>query len=204
MPRKPKILKDFSRYTDSEIDDFAQGVIDGLTANADFPTPQPTVAVLTTAKNEYTTALAAAGGGGEMETQIKNQQRVALEDVLAQEADYVDLASGGDAAKILSTGFKVSKTPQPQGERARPGNVRVTSPAKGQLDCRCDPVDGARMYDWSVQKQNSTDAPIRKQTPSAKLLLTDLQSGAEYGVKVVSLGTNPILNWSDEIKSFVL
>jgi hypothetical protein len=162
MPRKPQILKDLSRYTDSELDDFAQGVIDGLTGNADFPTPQPTIAALTTGKQAYSTALGKADGGGEQETQIKNDTRAALEDLLGLEADYVQLASGGDVAKILSTGFKVSKTPQPAGERPKPGNLRVTSKAEGQLDCRCNPVEGAKMYEWQIRKIDSTDGAITK------------------------------------------
>jgi hypothetical protein len=204
MPRKPKILKDFSRYTDSELDDFAQGVIDGLKTNADFPTPQPPVADLTTLKNEYSTALGQADGGGEMETEIKDQKRTALEAMLQDEADYVELAAGDDAAKILSTGFKLSKTPQPQGERPKPGNLRVTSKAEGQLDCRCDPVDGARMYEWSITKMDSTDAPIVKQTTAARLTLYGLESGKRYAVRTTSLGTHEAKNWSDQITSIVL
>ena len=53
-------------------------ILKGMTGNANYPTPSPTLALVTTALDDFTTALANAAGGGITLTAIKNDKRAAL------------------------------------------------------------------------------------------------------------------------------
>ena len=58
-----KVSLGFAKFSDVELDNFAQGVIDRMTGNATYPTPPVTLANLQTAKNDFATKIAAAPGG---------------------------------------------------------------------------------------------------------------------------------------------
>ena len=59
-----KVSLGFAKLPDTELDNFAQSVIDAMTGNATYPTPPVTLANLQTAKNDFTAKVAAAQAGG--------------------------------------------------------------------------------------------------------------------------------------------
>ncbi len=123
--RKPKVLIDFSRYTDAELDQVAATIIAAMTDNTNFTTPVPALSLLSTALTAYRNALSAAAMGGEADTIFKDQQREALEELLVPLGLYVELESNGDEAVMLSSGYKVSKQPTPVGQLPKPSNFKV-------------------------------------------------------------------------------
>src|SRR6266446_8120173 len=104
------------------VDNFAQGVIDGMTGNAAYPAPPVTIANLQAAKNDFTAKIAAAQSGGPPDTAAKNNSRQTLLGILRQEAGYVQINCNNDMAVLLSSGFQAMSTnrgkaplDQPQG-----------------------------------------------------------------------------------------
>jgi hypothetical protein len=59
-----KVSLGFTRLPDTELDNFAQSVIDRMTGNATFHTPHVPTADLQTAKNNFTAKVSAAQAGG--------------------------------------------------------------------------------------------------------------------------------------------
>ena len=70
-----KVSLGFGRLPDTELDNFAQGVIDALTGNAAFPAPPITLVNLQAATDDLTAKMAAAQTGGPADTAAKNNSR---------------------------------------------------------------------------------------------------------------------------------
>src|SRR5438105_967815 len=73
-----KVSFGFGRLSDTELDNFAEGVVKALTGNAAFPTPPVTLANLQAAKDDLSAKMAAAQTGGPADTAAKNNSRQAL------------------------------------------------------------------------------------------------------------------------------
>ena len=91
----------------------ATAIVDQMTGNASFPTPNPALVDVTT----KTTALEAAQSAADAIKQASKSQTVLLnltEDdldaLLSQLADYVNNTAAGDEQMILSSGFDVIDT----------------------------------------------------------------------------------------------
>ena len=103
----------------------AQTIVIALTNNPSYPTPSPTLASITTAINDFATAIANAANGGKELTAIKNAKREALCALLRQLASYVHVACGGVLAALLSSGFPIQKAHAHS--RGRAARTRDTS-----------------------------------------------------------------------------
>jgi len=201
--RTPKVLIDFSKFTDSELDQQAEAIVVAMTGNADFPTPVPPLADVTDTINNYQEGLTKAATGDHTAVEIKDQRRQDLENILRQLGLYVQAQSGGDPALIVSSGFKMSKTPSPVGPLPKPTGFEVMPQGKGEMKLAVDKEDGAKTYQFEYKLTTATDWIIKMSTKS-KLLLTGLESGKEYDFRVVPIGASDIREYSDEISSFVL
>src|SRR4051794_20700789 len=102
-----KVSFGFGRLSDTELDNFAQGVINAMTGNAAFPTPPVTLADLQTAQSDFTAKMAAAQTGGVADTAAKNNSRQSLITMLRDVAAYVQIRCNNDAAILLGSGFEM-------------------------------------------------------------------------------------------------
>ena len=105
-----RVATNFGRLSDTELDNFAQGVIDALTGNATYPTPPVTLANLQAAVDDYTAKMAAAQTGGVADTAAKNNSRNTLEEMLRKVAAYVQMMCNEDPVLLLSSGFQMQST----------------------------------------------------------------------------------------------
>jgi len=99
-----------------ELLQLALTLINGLTGNADFTTPDPALSVITALRTALQAALTARN---DAQTALNNKNdllkaaRTALEAALTSLVEYINKQSGGDEAKIASTGAAIADTPQP-------------------------------------------------------------------------------------------
>ena len=103
-----KIKLALKKLTAEQLIQFIRQIINNLLGNLYFPTTTPTSAVVTTAVNDYETALnkeKAAYEAAKALTVIAHQKRTALELLANQLGNYIENASGGDEAKIKSSGM---------------------------------------------------------------------------------------------------
>src|SRR5437762_4741487 len=140
-----KVSFGFGRLSDTELDNFAQGVIDAMTGNAAFPTPPVTLANLQTAQTDFTARMAAAQTGGVADTAAKNNSRQALITMLRDVAAYVQIRCNNDPAILLSSGFQMQSTNRAQVELTKPVSFALTNGSTGQVIARVDPVKNANM-----------------------------------------------------------
>ena len=203
--QKQKLITDFTKYTDKELDEKVSQIIEALTtepAITYFPTPQPAITVVEDKLEVYSDALANIGKGT-LSTGAKNLAREDLETTMSSLGFYLEQASGGSLVKKLSTRFDLSKIRTPKGELPAPDNVTLEPSRKGKLEGRCEPVDGARSYNWYI-RQVGQEVWKDFSTTKARILFEDLESGKEYEMKVVAVGSNPVRNFSKVVTSFAV
>ncbi len=189
--RKQKVIVDFSKKADTELDQKAAQIIEALSnppGSVNFPTPAPTIVIVQGKLDAYTEALADLGKG-KISTAIKDAASKDLEEKLADLGAYVETTSNNDVVKMLSSGFDVSKLPSPIGTLPEPENVKLMAIAKEQFEGSCTKVNGAKTYQWEIKQVTATAWTI-KTTTKTKVLFTGLESGKEYEMKVVAIGTS--------------
>lgn len=203
-----KIATGFGRYTDSELAEKAQHIVNSLTGNAAYPTPAPTLATVQSAVDLFTTALANQASMGKQGTLIKNQRRQELEQLLNTLALYVQTQGGSDMVTLQSSGYDLQKGKgTPIGILPKPSNVKVEpGPNPGSVKISLDAIEGANtyLYQYSDTPANGTTVWQNVYGSKSTYLIDSLNSGKQYAFRVCGIGTDPTLVYSDVISSYVL
>ncbi len=123
-------------------------VIFKLTGNAYFPTPPVKTTDMQVAGDAFKLAIENALNGGKNERQIRDGMIPALQDMLNKQAEYVRMMSGGDAAKLGSSGFEMAKVPAPIGPINAPKRVKaITSSVSGNINLSWTGAHGVKSYE---------------------------------------------------------
>jgi len=104
---------ELSKKTNPELVISSENVVTKMTGNANYTTPNPTLAFITALILAFKTSIESALDGGKALKAIQAQKRKDLLSGMGLLAAYVQFASGGDATKITSSGMGVrnSRTP---------------------------------------------------------------------------------------------
>jgi hypothetical protein len=184
-----------------------QTIITSLTGNASYPTPDPTLAAVTTALNDFTTALANAADGGVTLTSIKNDKRAALVALLRDLANYVQVACNGDLTVLLSSGFPIQKPQRnPIGVLPAPVNLTVNlGSLTGELDAVVPPVFGASVYNWRLTATNAPTVIVQTaQTTGGRTTFSGLTPGVAYTAQVNAVGAAGPSDWSNPVSKMAV
>jgi hypothetical protein len=173
-------------------------VVNGMTGNAAFPTPDPKIADVVAARDAYIAAVDAAKDST-IAVAVRRQLRQALVALLRKLALYVQAASGGDLPTLLSSGFTAQRVRQPVGELTAPINLRLSrGKTSGQIVARFTPLAKAGAYEWRYAMSTTPLAWERADTTlAAKTTLQGLVPGMQYIVQVRAIGTAGPSDWSD-------
>lgn len=204
-PPKKKMAKaklELKKKTDQELLAFAQAHKAAMTGNANFTTPIPAAAAYDTAITNFNNALAALAAARTAVNQAmtnKETARTALEALTTQRGDYVDLTSGGDEAKIESSGFGVRGPSAPVGELPAPANLSSSyGDNDGEIDLSWNPVRGASSY--QIECKINSDAGVWQHATNANgssVTVKDLVGGTVYAFRVRANGAAGPGAWSD-------
>ena len=106
-------IKGFRKMTDVDLIARATTIANQMTGNANYPTPPVDPNTLKTTIADFSTAVAAALGGGVSQTAEKDKVKDRLVHMLSQLVAYVEATAGTDLAIFTSSGFqaKPPKTP---------------------------------------------------------------------------------------------
>jgi hypothetical protein len=191
-------LTAFTTATDAELMVFSQHVITGMTGNAAYPAPTPTLADLTAALNAFKVA-ASAAMDSRRQIVIRKQRRAVLIGMLRNLALYVQLACGGDLPTLMSSGYTAQRTRQPVGPLPAPANLRLKrGPNSGQITARCNRTPQAGAYEWRYAYAATPTAWVEvDSTFAASVVIEGLVPTTQYIVQVRALGTNGPSDWSD-------
>jgi hypothetical protein len=188
----------FAKLPDAQVDNFAQGVIDGMTGNAAYPAPPVTMANLQTTLNDFVAKTAAAKLGGPPDTAAKNNSRQALLGLLRQLASYVHIHCHNDMAVLLSSGFQAMSTNRTPAPLEQPQGLVIKNGISGQLVASVNPVKNTRMYEGRIKGPTGDWLPSAFASDSQHITFDGLTPGTMYTVQVRSLGgSTGQSDWSD-------
>lgn len=165
-------------------------VVDMMTGNLYYPTPAPTLAIVTTATDKYDDAYQDAILGGITDTAMLKLRRNDQYVIIKQLAAFVQEASEGDEEKILSSGFGVKRKPGAPQLPATPQNLRVkTTDNAGEYSLIFKSVKGSKMYRY--EHSTTPDEPeswrVVKEISRARCILDGFISGTRNYFRVIAL-----------------
>lgn len=202
--QKLKIISSFTRLSDASFESTAQHILASITGNGNFPTPNPTIAVLQDAVTRYTNALLAAKDPGKNNIAEKNESRQALELLLTQLAMYIMNICNGSLTMLTGSGFPISKEREPRYIES-PGNVILSNGiSSGELVAQVKPGKADKGYVHQIATELPTENTVwdSNVTTSSKFTFKELQPGKQYWVRVAVTGARQQVAYSTMATQF--
>jgi Fibronectin type III domain len=201
-PMKKIKLGNLSKSKPAETAQFGDGVVESMTGNANFTTPDPTLATITGDAQNIRDKQAEIDACDAQANMLRGQL-VALNETgknnLRKLADYVEDKCDGNVDKLRSSGFSLVGDPTARGPLGQIQNLRVQSPdLEGQLVARYRSEPGAGAY--IIEYSTSSEGPWIQATVTTRVshTLTGLTPGTKYWIRVRAVGgTNGFGPWSD-------
>ena len=181
----------------------ARHYVTAITGNANFATPVPALANITTAVDELEVAYNAALAGGKALTAVMRDKEAQLDNLVTLLSHYVSATANGSDTIILSAGMNVKAS---SGGRRIAGFVVKQGAMPGQLKLRTDYLKGHafifQMVENAVPDENAETTPedTWKQigvSPRASFVIENLEPGKKYWFRVASVGTEGQNAWSE-------
>jgi hypothetical protein len=180
----------------------AKAIIDGLTNNASFPAPNPSVAVLTLDVTALDNAETATRGGSTVATTQRNALKAQVIQDLKHERDYVqgvaEKLTTNVAAVVETSGFRLKKP----GSRTKQllsvkyggvsGSVIVVAKAAART--------ATYYWEYSLDQKTWTSAP---DTMKATVTIGGLTVGQTYAFRVRSMTRAGTSDYSQPVTCFV-
>ena len=204
-----KVLRNFNsnNFTEPEIAAKADHIVGKMQNDPRFPNPNPSLEAITIANVAYKSALVNAMNGSKYDTTFKNECKQQLVTLLNQLTFYVQVVSKGDLEIILSSGFDANKEPAHIGPLPKATNLIVKpSNTPGSVELSCNPIKKVRTYIFAYTEAPATNESVwhQKLSTRRKTQIDGLTSGKQYVFKAAGTGSDPSINWSDKISSYVL
>ena len=206
MGKFQKAIVSFTKERDAAIIPLCEFIIASITGNAFFPTPVPAPTAIQTTLDDYTQALADAASRDRNKVALKNQLRNQLNGMLNQLGNYVNTTSSGDVTMIISSGFQLSKLPQPRYVSV-PGNPTVKPGINpGTLVTKVKADAAAAGYTFMIAMASTKDDYFWTSTTTSRSQyeFTDLMPRTEYVVKVVVIGSKDQVVYSGIVNQFTM
>jgi hypothetical protein len=195
----------FAGLSDGDLPPYTTQVINNLTGNPHFPNPPVSLPDLTTANNDYLAKLAVMEDGTKQDKVAKDIARRVVENMLRQEAAYVQSIAGENLEMLLSSGFEAVKTNRAQVALEKPVIERVENPASTQLALRLKPVETARAYEVRMSFGTNGWQAAGIFTKARKIVLQNLTPGTTYTVQARAIGgLTGSSEWSDPVSHMSL
>ena len=168
-------------------------VIAQMTGNPNFTTPAVTVVVMKALADALEAAIEDATNGSRQSKLVRNQLALDARAMLRAQADYVRSVCGGDPVKLGSSGFELSKKPEPIGLPgiAQDMQARMTG-LRGDVELRWKSVHGAHGYQvWMTASDPAISANWEAigYTTRVRHLVSDLESFKAYWFCVSAIGS---------------
>jgi hypothetical protein len=185
-----KVNTSFIRHRDGDLVNIGYLAIDSIKENTFFPDPNPTVAELLKATQEYQQSLYDAAGRDQKLVAIKDAKRAVLRALLTQLAEYVNTVSNGDRAILLSSGLKLASEKDGAGDLKPISNLEVLTDAPEQATVRIKRVPGAKAYvfEYTTGMVTNESVWVSKTATEPTYTLRGLQSGVKHSFRVIAVG----------------
>lgn len=185
-----KISNEFTRGRDGDLLNTSGKVRQDMTNNILFPNPNPSLAELQQAEEEYRVALYNAAGRDTVMVSIKNDKRAVLRATLTLLAEYVTSVAKGDRTVLLASGFTLQRGKGDATTLKPITQLMVDTETPEQAVVSVKRVDGAKAYNhqYTVGAVTSESQWISKTITEPSCTFTGLQPGVKYAFRVIAIG----------------
>ena len=200
-----KIIFPFKISRNSELAKAAYRILSSLKDNASF-TDKVLIQLLETCLNEFQVAMNNAADGSRTMIAIKKEKRKALINVMVQLGYHVMQVSNGERAKLLSSGFDVSKESFERRSLANIQSMVIKNGNSGEANILVNAVKGARAYvhQYSIDPPSDTTAWVSETSAHRKHTFKGLKPLVTYWFRVIAIGLNGQLAISDAVSRVIL
>ena len=189
-----KVKLELRRMTIPAKAELAGRIVNAMTGNPNFVTPNPSLAATTAAKTTLLTAYNNAltlRQQAQAATDLQVEMEKSFDRTLTSLSLYVESATDGNEAKIQSAGMSVKDAGAPVGQLLPPTALSAMAGNNdGEIDLNWEPVRGANSYLIQMTTDpNVPDswAPKANATESYAVIL-GLTSGSKYWFRVAGIG----------------
>ncbi|HKS28316.1 MAG TPA: fibronectin type III domain-containing protein [Pyrinomonadaceae bacterium] len=181
----------------------ARQIVNAMSSNPNFPTPQPALAQVTGVINDLEATHSAQQSIKQQAkalTTAVNEKEEAADRILNQLAAYVESTSGGDEQTIQSAGMDVRAERTPTGTLPAPDSLNPTlGDMEGEIDLSWDKVDRARSYviEQSVDPVTATSWHHAAVSTKSQTTIDGLTTGTKYWFRVAAVGPQGQGPWSN-------
>src|SRR5665647_540940 len=192
---KLSVIIDYSKESDSSIDNFADLVYKSLNPNLNFTWKADVMTTFKSDTETYRTKLQLAKSGNSADIAAKNAARKELLNDIHDIAMEVNLQADGDEVKLKSSGLVMAKVKAKKGPLEKPRNLKVKTGANsGDFLCSVEANADATMYNFYTAPEPAPAAIEEwRLTPSTthSKNITGFKPGTQYAVKCAYQGTDP-------------
>ncbi len=175
-------------------------VIDCLTSNPLYTSPDVPISELTLILSNFEAAILAAADGNHIaKAALRNAEDLA-DTAYRNEAAYVQRVSNGDEAKILSSGFSVAK---PHGPHHKAVLAAIDALNSGELKLVAQTVEKAGSYDWQMSEDDKIWVTIGQST-AASYFVTGLTPVKIYYFRYRAVTTQGVTDYCEPISKVVI
>lgn len=203
--KKVKAVLDFVKMTEASKVQFYRQVIDQMSENANFPTPDVSMADAMAAVDALESALSAAGNGGHADKTAMYAQAAKTENVFRTLAAYVNRIADGDAVIISSSGFHESSQPV---FSPKPVLSVVDGDNSGGVKLVAKAVDKAGAYIWQYAKDaapaNDSDWVTAGTGTRATFEIAGLTAACRYYFRMAAVTPNVVTNFCTPVPKVVV
>jgi hypothetical protein len=174
----------------------ARAIVQAMTGNPLFPTPDPTLATVTAAITDLDTAETAAKARTRGAAAVRNDKRAALVKLLEQLKAYIQKQADANlesaAATIQSAGVSVKK-PSTHGKRVFAAKVGAVI---GSVKVTAERVAARAGYEWQYSTDGGKTWVSAPTTLQAKTTVTGLTPGATVSFRYRTVTKTGEGDWS--------
>ncbi len=204
--KKDRIITNYGKYNDVELDFKAKHIIESLTDNTNFPTTNPTLADLTALSTSYNLALNKAKTGEKSQIANKNAIRKSLLNTLQELAINIESQAFNDRSRLITSGFDVSSNSGSTSQLSAPKNFRILDGSnKGEIKLTSNGATNALSYLHEYTEDELTENALWKsETSSSKThLFKNIPSGQRIYARTKAIGTKGQEITSDTLSRIV-
>ena len=204
--KKSRTIISFTRLSDGDLEAKALSIVDKMTDNPAFPNPVPTLADVSAALTEYSSAFSMAQNKDKVQIANKNIKREALLDLLRSLAAYVNFTANGNKSIIVSAGFDANKGITSASPMPDPKNFKVVSGRNsGQAVTSVNGVRAVKSYVHQYTPDPLTDTSMwqSKYVSSRVNVFDALEPGKKFWFRVAAIGTGDQVAYTDAISMII-
>jgi hypothetical protein len=201
--KKVRVALKLHQKTDLQLIDFCNHILQTMTGNINFPSPQPTLAAMTTATNALDAAVKIPKPHTPTQTADIQVKRKLLRDLMTSTGAYVEGVANLDPVNALTILKSSGMTPHADPKPKLNGFRFLPNAIPGQVKLATDRTNGA-MYKWQYTLTPADETSWKTQESNVtKTVIPLLISGARYSfrVAVVLKVAGP---WSNVISIIVM